>query len=207
MFRVLTIAREFGSGGAGIAGMLAKRLNWELIDNSLVMEVARAAKVDPKLAQRYDERVDSWVHRVSRSALWHGGFEAVSHVPAGDIVDCDNMAALATSIMREAAETGNCVIVGRGSQCALQDRPDTFHAYIYAPYNQKLARIRERHPDANAAQLIEATEHTRHQYVQQYFGCDRNDPHLYHLLISSALGEETTVQAILTAMGYPARNE
>jgi hypothetical protein len=207
MYKVLTIAREFGSGGAHIAGILAERLNWELIDNALVLEVARAAKVDPKLVQRYDEHVDSWVHRVARRALWHGAIEAVASVSGDEFVDADRIAALAAGLIREAYEKGNCVIVGRGSQCVLQDRPDAFHVYIYAPYAQKVARLRKRHPDANVAQLIESTERTREQFVQQYFGCNRADPHLYHLLISSALGEETAASTILEAMGRPARNE
>lgn len=59
MFRVLTVAREYGSGGGGIARKTAEELGWSLLDKGLVERIARAAQVDPELAQRYDERIDS----------------------------------------------------------------------------------------------------------------------------------------------------
>ena len=201
MYRVLTIAREFGSGGGHIARMMAERLRWNLLDSSLITEIARAARVDPDLARKYDEQVDSWVHRVSRKALWRGGFEGVAGITETDVFDAETVAALTISLIREAYHQKNCVIVGRGSQCVLQDRADVFHVFIYAPWREKVARVRQRLPDqTNAEELIASTERARIQYVRLHFGCDRNDPHLYHLLISSTLGEEAVVSAIICAM-------
>src|ERR1035437_5049302 len=59
MFRVLTVAREYGSGGGLIARRVAEKLGWNLLDKALVEAIARSAQVDPDLARRYDERVDS----------------------------------------------------------------------------------------------------------------------------------------------------
>ena len=66
MYRVLTVAREYGSGGGHIARIVSEKLGWNLLDRALVEGIARSAQVDPDLAHRYDERVDSWLHRVSR---------------------------------------------------------------------------------------------------------------------------------------------
>ena len=74
MSRVLTVAREYGSGGGHIACTVAERLGWNLLDKALVEAIARSAQVDPDLARQYDERVDSWLHRISRRSLWHGAF-------------------------------------------------------------------------------------------------------------------------------------
>jgi cytidylate kinase len=201
MYRALTVAREFGSGGGHVAAMVAERLHWRLLDSALISEIARAAKVDPDLARKYDEQVDSWVHRVSRRALWRGAFEGVAIVAETEIFDAETVRALSSSLIREACEQGDCVIVGRGGQCVLQDRKDVFHVFIYAPWNEKVARIRKRMPDeAHVKELIESTELARTQYVRLNFDCNRTDPHLYHMLISSALGEDAAVAAIVCAM-------
>src|SRR5512137_1145680 len=64
MFRVVTVSAEYGSGAGSIARTIAQKLGWNLLDKALVGQIARAARVDPALAQRYDENVDSWLHRV-----------------------------------------------------------------------------------------------------------------------------------------------
>ena len=73
MIQVITISREFGSE---VARILAERLEWKLIDDLLVAEIAHRADVSPDLARRYDECVDPWFHRMCK-ALWRGGYEGV----------------------------------------------------------------------------------------------------------------------------------
>lgn len=68
MFRLITIAREFGSGGAAVAQRISERLGWRLLDRALLEGIARSAQVDPRLAERFDERVDPWFHRLSKQA-------------------------------------------------------------------------------------------------------------------------------------------
>jgi len=198
VFRVLTVAREYGSGGGRIARSIAQRLGWNLLDKALVEEIARSARVDPELAQRYDERVDSWVHRVSRRSLWHGAFEGVATVADTDFFDAETMAVLARDLIREAHARGNCVIVGRGGQCALQDRPDVLHLFVYAPLSERITRVRNRVRTAgNVEQLIRSVDQQRADYIRTYLGCNWNDPHLYHLLISSELGEDSVAQTVI----------
>src|ERR1035437_273 len=81
MYRILTVAREDESGGDRIAALVAKRLGWKLLDSALIEEIAHLAHVDPQLAREFDERVDSWMHRISRRGLWHGAFDAVAVLP------------------------------------------------------------------------------------------------------------------------------
>jgi cytidylate kinase len=202
MFRVLTGAREFGSGGADIARLVADRLHWKLLDNALITGIAEKAKVDPKVCRQFDERVDSWMNRLVRNALRHGPPEAPALVPASAFLDSDTTARITQDLIREAHQLGNCVIVGRGAQCALQREPDVFHVYIYAPWREKVARVRRRFPDvAKPEELIRATDAQRAEYVRVNFGCEWNNPHLYHLLLCSSLGEEAAADVILAAMG------
>lgn len=205
-FRVVTVAREFGSGGGAIAVRLAEQLGWKLLDKEIVQEVARQAHVNPALVRELDETVDSWMHRVSRSSMWYGGFEGVATMGEGDVFDCDTMATLAGRLIEEAHAQGNCVIVGRGAQCLLQKRKDAFHVFVYAPWKQRMKRLREREPQVTDPEgLARKMDHQRIEYVRHYFQCDWANPHLYHVMISSCVGEERAARAIAGAMGVAAR--
>jgi len=201
MFRVLTIAREYGSGGADIARKISERLGWRTLDKALIEEIARVARVDPGLVRQYDERIDSWIHRVSRRGLWHGAFEGVPALNATAVFDCETMMALARSLIEDACAEGNCVIVGRAGQCILQARQDVFHAFVYAPWAERVARIRKRVPEGTDIEsLIRVTDRQRAGHIRMLFGSDWADPHLYHLLISSQLGEDATASTIIAAL-------
>src|SRR5579872_5761439 len=72
MTRIITISREYGSGGAAIAEILAKRLGWRLVDDPLIAEIATTAKISRETIDRYQESEDPWFHRIMK-ALWRGG--------------------------------------------------------------------------------------------------------------------------------------
>jgi cytidylate kinase len=203
--RVITVAREFGSGGGVIAATLAQKLGWQLLDKDLVDEVARAAHVDPDLARAYDERIDTWMHRIAKTALWHGAPYGKSTVTDQDYFDADTMAALESGLIEEAGERGQCVIVGRGAQCLLQRRPDVFHVFIYAPMRLKVERVQARMQCDDPVETIRNMERQRADYVKTRFGCTWNDPHLFNLMLSASLGEEIVASTILHAAGLTER--
>jgi cytidylate kinase len=199
-FRVVTVAREYGSGGAAIASALAARLGYQLLDRALVARIAEMARIDPDLAERFDEHVDPWMRRIGR-ALWYGGFDAVAVVDENDVVNGDRMAALGARVIEEAASVGGCVIVGRGGQCLLRGRSDAFHVFVYAPREERLRRLRARlGPGADLELALEETDRERAAYVRRHFDADWLDRRLYHLMLNAAMGEAAAVSAILAAL-------
>ena len=124
MFRVLTVAREFGSGGSTISRIVAERLGWRLFDREIIDEVVRLAGVDRDSAERCDERLDPVFHRLLKG-LWQGGFEQSTTQIGDDPFDSEQMTRCARIVIEQAAAGGNCVIVGRGGQCLLSGRDDT----------------------------------------------------------------------------------
>ena len=203
MFKVLTIAREYGSGGAVIGRRISERLGWKLLDKAFIDNVAHAAKVDPQLARRFDERTDSWLQRLAHQGAgrWRGAFEGAVIVSQPDFFDAETMAALAQNMIEEACQRGNCVIVGRGAQCVLRGRKNAFHVFIYAPWAERVARVRQRLPGTRDIEgLIRSTDRQRADYIRTYFGCNWMDPHLYHLLICSELGEDLVESTIMEAL-------
>jgi cytidylate kinase len=110
---------------------------------------------------------------------------------------------LTRRIIEEAAEIGDCVVVGRGSQCILQQRDDTFHVFIYAPRRQRLERLLSRNARLSKAEVekkMVTEDATRAAYVRDHYGEDWQNRHLYHLMISSSLGEKEAVAIILSAL-------
>jgi cytidylate kinase len=199
-YRVLTIAREYGSGGAEIAGLVAGRLGWKLVHEALLTEISSRAKVPIADAVVLDEHIDPWLHRLIRP-LWGKGGDGVLAITSVDIFDADAEAALAKLIIQEAHSLGNCVIVGRGSQCVLQAKPDVFHAFVYAPRADRVRRAGARAaPGADVNQLLYTMDQQRLDYVRRHYGENRLDPHLYDLMINSRNHPEMAARLILLAM-------
>jgi cytidylate kinase len=206
MIRVVTIGREFGSGGAEIAGLLAEQTGWQLIDRAFIDRVAQLAEVSPLEAARCDERIDSWFHRTVK-ALWHGGYEGSATSTGGEsvIFDSDAMARLARHVIDEAASLGECVIVGRGAQCILHRRKGVFHVFVYAPWPERVARARQRlGPDADAEAVTLQTDRSRENYIRRHFDQDWTDRYLYHLMVNSCVGLERAARTIACAAGIEA---
>jgi cytidylate kinase len=197
--RVVTVGGEYGAGRAEIARTVAARLGWRLVDNCLIEDIARVAHLDPALCERYDESNDPWFHRV-RKALWQGGF--VGEASTAEVVpDADSVAQAAHQVILEAARQGNCVIVGRGGQCVLQQDHNAFHVFIYAPLEERAARIRRRekaHVDVYA--LIDTWDRRRAAYARRHFGQDWTNRHLYDLMVCSSMGEPAAAASILAAV-------
>jgi hypothetical protein len=200
MFRVLTISREYGSGGAEIGRDIAQRLGWRVLDKAFIDNIARTVNVDPKLARRFDECTDSWLERL-RHGLWRGGFEGVAPVTQADFFNAETMAALSRNMIEEAHQQGNCVIIGRGSQCVLHNRKDVLRVFIYAPWNERVVCVRQRLPaEKDIEELIRSIDQRRTDYIRAYYGCNRIDLHLYQLLINSTLGKDQVISVILKVL-------
>ncbi len=200
-YRVLTVSREFGSGGGRIAKIVAERLGWKLIDRELIEAIACSAHVDPRVVTRFDERMESWVRRMNRRAM-RGAALAAGVMPEDEhCFDPEVMTEVTRRIVKQAHADGHCVIVGRGAQCILQDKADTFHVFVYAPFRDRVCRLRSRlGSGVNIEERIHAVDGERADYLQQTFGKAWNNPHLYDLMISSREDEDATAQVILTAM-------
>jgi hypothetical protein len=200
-YRALTIAREYGSGGAEIAELAAGRLGWRLVDKALINEISNRAKVPAGQAAALDEQVDPWFHRLTRP-LWGTGGDGISAVAPIDIFDADAQAALSASVIEEAYRLGGCVIVGRGSQCILHGKPDVFHVFVYAPWSERKRRLGARvEPGTDPATLAAEMEEQRTQYIRRHYGANRWDPHMYNLMICCQGDTDTAARVIQCAMG------
>jgi len=196
-YRVLTISREFGSGGGRIAKTIADRLGWKLLDSALIESIACAGHVDAKVVSRFDEHVEGWLRRMNRQAMRGAALTAGVVLDERGCFDEDVMTDLTRQIVEHAHADGNCVVVGRGAQCILQSKADVFHVFVYAPFRLRMHRLRTRlEPGANIEQRIHAVDGERARYLRLRFGKEWNNPHLYDLMISSGEDEDKTARVI-----------
>lgn len=197
MIRVITIEREYGAGGSGIAQKLAERLEWKLWDRDLTSEIARMAKCDRGMVARLEERVDPLFYRLMK-VFMRGSYERSLPVSGLEHLDADSMVVFMRRVIESAAAAGNCVIVGRGAPYLLRERPDAFHAFIYAPIEEKMKRVRDLgKTEAEAVDLVQAIDEERATFVKKYFGKEWPNRHLYHLMLNSAVGDDTVIRTIL----------
>jgi cytidylate kinase len=191
MFNVLTIAREYGSGGSDIGRKVAELLGWECIDKQIIEHVAAVGKVDPAWAAKADERAIAWWQRLLKS-FSQSTPETYVADESGSAVDRDTVQHFTERFIHEAANIGNCVIIGRSAQCILRHHPKVLRMLVYAPLKEKLVRMKERHPgERNLEALLRRMDSERIHYARYYYDVDSTDPRLYHITLNSTLGVDT----------------
>jgi cytidylate kinase len=200
VYRIITVEREFGSGGAEIAKAIAERLGWKLWDQALAQEIANVAGVDSSAVRRCDERRDSAFDRLVR-VFWRGSYETSMRLSGMEPFDTDRFVAIGQQVMEKAAVAGKCVIVGRGAPYFLRDRPDAFHTFLYAPRAEKLRRLRKLgKTEREAEELVDSVDRDRIEFVRHYFNADWPTRSLYHMMINTAIGDDNVISTILSTM-------
>ena len=202
---VITISREFGSEGLSVARRTAELLGYSCLDRGLVAEVSRMADVSEQEVERYDERGQGFMGDLltrvfmGRSGgyplyAWGGECAEMMVAPAllySDLEQSraagrDDIISMIEQVIRAAADRGDVVIVGRGAQVILADRPDTLHVRVVAPLLFRCQRIaaREGVGLAEARELVRRVDRDRARYLRQYYQVDWGDSTLYHLTLN-----------------------
>jgi len=200
MIRILTIEREYGSGGGEIAQRIADRLGWKLWDQLLTEEIARLANCPKAVVEVREERTDPIYYRLFKSFL-RGSYEGSLNAHTLKLVDCEAILKLTERVVQNVAKTGNSVIVGRGSQHFLRNRQDTLRVFLYAPRDAKVRRLMARGKSENEAEdLADSVDRERADFIQKYFGVEWPDRSVYHTMVNTAIGDEAVAKTILDLM-------
>jgi cytidylate kinase len=197
MIKVITLEREYGSGGALIARKLAERLGWKLWDQLFTDEIARSMKCGHADVQRREERRDPLYYRLLKSFML-GSFEGNPNAPSLKLLDADCIFDETRRLVKQAADAGNGVILGRGGAYFLAERADAYHVFVYAPTEDKVRRLRESGTSAaEAKELAESVDTERAAFIKKHFDQEWPKRSLYHLMVNSRIGEDAVVQTIL----------
>ena len=200
MIKIVTIEREYGSGGGEIAQRLAAQLGWKLWDQLLTEEIAKLAECPKAVVEVREERTDPLYYRLFKSFL-RGSYEGSLNVHKLKLVDSESILKLTQRVVHSAARSGNSVIVGRGAQHFLRNRPDTLRLFLYAPREDKVRRLMARGKSENEAeQLVDSVDRERTDFIQKYFAVEWPSRAVYHTMINTTIGDQAVVQAILDFM-------
>lgn len=191
---VVTIARQFGSGGSDIARLVAQIGGLAYVDQQIIAEVAQRLGVDIEYATHQDEKTVGMAEHILGAIQASNPFNlhyntlrdpASAHIQSKEL----SYFQLTQRVILELATQGNAVIVGRGSQFLLHNAPRTLHIYIFAPLPHRIEIIMQQFQlnRQEASQLIEQRDHEQDAYLRRYYGTDGRQPGFYHLLINTGL--------------------
>jgi hypothetical protein len=198
--RIITIDREYGSGGGDIAAELARRLGWKLWDQRLTDEIAFRLDCERRAVETREEHRDPAMYRLFKAFL-RGSFEGTVNAPRLRMVDADCIRDVTHALVKEVGEKGSCVIVGRGGAYYLGDRHDAFHVFVYGLFDDKVRRIQATgKTEEEAIAQIEQVDVDRASFIQQYFNVNWPERQRFHLMVNSSMGEQVAVETILDAM-------
>jgi cytidylate kinase len=198
MVQAITIEREFGCGASEIASLVAGRLGWTLWDERLTQEIARLPESTPEAVEQREWRSDPLVYRLFQDFL-RGGFEGgLQPINRLHLLDARRIAAVSETAVKTSLSSGPSVIVGRGSQFFLRNRKDVFRVFLYASRDHKIRRlISKGETQDKAIEQVDTTDKARAAFVQQYLGLKWPEPHLYHTMFNTEMGESCTATMLV----------
>ena len=193
---VITIGRQFGSGGRSIAEKLADKLNIKFYDKELISIAAKESGISPEVFEGVDEKAtNSLLYSLSMGMYSFGsGFPAMGDLPVND-----KLYLLQHKIIKEIAEKENCVIVGRCADYVLRDNPKCVSIFIYADMEYRKEQSVKKHgiDPSHAEHIINKTDKNRANYYSFYSGQKWGQAENFDLCIdSSKLDEDKIVELI-----------
>jgi len=181
---VITISRQLGSAGNYIASLLASMLSYSLVNKeSIVMEAQRRGVIEMEDVDAIGEGKLSLLHRFIKNKS-----QAIYAM---------------RSIMRETVMEGNAVVVGRGGCMELKERTDLFNVRIIAPFDIRVARIRQENgvDRAQAVKMLKQSDKEQAEYVKHFFLVDLSDPELYDIVVNTGrISPDASARLITQAM-------
>ena len=214
---IVTISREYGSGGHELGRRLAEALGYLYLDKELVAMVASEARVPLSDVEQYDEQVESGITRVLGKVLtpgYVGGFDGgwwhygPVPVPLGDqdaddaAWDEDTCVHLTQEAMLRVGMLENVVLIGRGGQQLFASWPSALHVRVVAPEEDRVRTVAAREeltPEA-ARKEIRRVDDQRRRYIRRHCGVDWNSPELYHVVVNTGRVEASEAARLLAEM-------
>ena len=195
--RIITISREFGSGGRTIGHQVAEALGIPFYDKELVDHIALESGFAPKFVEEHGEHAPS-------SSIFSYAF-APQGVPGvmNGLSTADFLWNIQCNVILQLADKGPCVIVGRNADYILKDRSDCLHAFIYADKEARAERIVRLYGESEKTPQARLNEKDKRRKVnyQHYTGRNWGQTQNYDICLdSSKLGIETCAEILVKLM-------
>jgi len=194
---IITIARQYGSGGREIGEKVAAKLGIPIYDKEIITEAAARGNLSEEVIKKTDESAtNSLLYTLAMGSnivgtTMHFGYK----MPLND-----KLFILQSDIIRDYASEGSCVIIGRCSDYVLREEENILRIFVYGDLDHRKARVAERHPEIKSSQIIDTinkTDKRRSTYYNFYTGNKWGKYDNYDIAInSSTLGIDGTAEMI-----------
>ncbi len=191
--KVITVSRQFGSGGRSIGKDIAKKLGYAYYDSELVEKVAQETGFDPSFI------ADAGEYAPGKSMLSYAFSSAIPHGAGSSMSASDYLWATQSRIITEIAEKGNCVIVGRCADYILREREDCLNIFIHASKQYRAERIVELYGerDKSAEKRLDEKDGKRRVNYKYFTGREWGETENYHIsLDSGVIGHDKCVDIV-----------
>lgn len=141
---VITIGRQFGSGGRELGRTLADAFGFKYYDKELLSEAAKRAGMSPEFFERNDERAPTFLNGIFSFSF---GFAPTNVYAGSTSISDDSLYRAQSDFIHSLAEEGSCVIVGRSADYVLRDHPRCVKIFVHAPMEKCIDRITSRQPE------------------------------------------------------------
>ena len=192
--QIVTISREFGSGGRSVGKRVAELLDVPYYDKELVKQVAVETGFDEKFIEQEGEYASPWQSLLSYAFAGNGPRQHMSGLSTADflwVIQC--------RVILELADKGPCVIVGRCADYILRERTDVLNVFIHAPISFRADRVVRLYGESDVApeKRLEEKDKRRRAYYKHYADREWGMSQNYHLSLDSSLvGVERCAQLI-----------
>ena len=196
---VITIARQYGSGGKTIGEMLSKELGVEYYNKDLILKASEESGINVSLFANADEKAKGLFHKLKKKN--YGG--EVLDPSDSNFTSEENLFNYQAKIIRELAEKESCIIIGRAADYILRDRDDVLSVFVHAPHEFLMEQAAKKHSmsEKELEKYIAKIDKERAEYYKLHTGREWTDARNYDLCLnSSKLGFERCVEEIISYM-------
>ena len=184
----ITISRQFGAGGRTLGERLCHRFGFHLVDEFVIDELARKAKVKGDWLTAMEKEASSTLLSLLSNIVSSGLMYRTPTAP-GENFERKKYKDFLRRIMTAMANEGGYVLLGRGSQIVLRDHPKVLRILLVAEYQDRVKFMVQRYrlSEDEAKKIIKEKETQRAAVATNIFGTDIDDPKLYHIVLNVSL--------------------
>lgn len=197
MYNIITIERRYASGGNEIGKKLAEALGYKLYDRNILLEAAQKLDIPFfKIEALEESSSGNILLNLSKTPL--GGLSGNKDLPLADKLFLEEK-----RIIEEAADIGNCVIVGRASGYILREMENSLRVFIYANHEKRIRRAIEREgiQQAEAENALKKNDKRRRNFYNSVTNQEWDDPHHYEMYLNAGkLGIDLCVKLLMEAV-------
>ncbi|MBR1707561.1 MAG: cytidylate kinase-like family protein [Clostridia bacterium] len=201
---IITIGREFGSGGHEIGAKVAEKLGIAFYDKKIISLAAEKSGLSDEFIEKNEQRSkSSFIQNLAASSVYSGGFFSSQYMPLSESIFISQ-----AQVIRDIAAKESAVIVGRCSDYILAGRQNTINVFIHAPVEVRVARIMriQNMTEADAMKLVATSDKERGNHYFRYTDRKWGKAQNYDLSInSSLLGIDRTVELLIKLAGIEER--